>query len=53
MLAEAGNDAAEATRLLINRLLHGPTEAMKGIASEGAEWQSMEKTLRTLFRLDE
>lgn len=53
VLAEAGSDAAEATRLLINRLLHAPSEAMKTIASEGAEWRAMEKTLRTLFRLDE
>jgi len=53
VLAEAGDDAAEATRLLINRLLHAPNEAMKGVASEGAEWRAMEKTLNTLFRLEE
>ncbi|CUW40885.1 Glutamyl-tRNA reductase [Magnetospirillum sp. XM-1] len=53
VLAEAGNDAAEATRLLVNRLAHAPSEAMKDIASEGAEWRAMEKTLRILFRLDE
>ena len=52
MLAEAGDDAAAATRLLVNRLLHAPTEAMKDIAAQGAEWQVMEKTLRKLFRLD-
>ncbi|MGE5546982.1 MAG: glutamyl-tRNA reductase [Solirubrobacterales bacterium] len=52
VLAEAGGDAAEATRLLVNRLLHAPTETMKTIAAEGAEWQAMEKTLRKLFRLE-
>lgn len=57
VLAEAGNDAEEATRLLVNRLLHAPSEAMKDVAargtSAGAEWQTMEKTLRSLFRLEE
>ncbi len=52
-LAEAGGDAAEATRLLINRLLHAPSEAMKDKAAQGAEWQAMEKTLKTLFRLED
>jgi glutamyl-tRNA reductase len=53
VLSESSGDAAEATRLLINRLLHTPTETMKAIAAEGHEWQSMEKTLRTLFRLED
>jgi glutamyl-tRNA reductase len=53
VLAEHGDDAAEATRLLIHRLLHAPTEAMKSIAAEGAEWHAMEKTLKTLFRLED
>lgn len=53
VLAEAGNDAAEATRLLVNRLLHTPSEVMKDKAAEGAEWQVMEKTLKTLFRLED
>jgi glutamyl-tRNA reductase len=52
VLAEAGTDAAEATRLLVNRLLHAPSETMKGLAAESREWQGMEKTLRALFRLD-
>lgn len=52
VLAEAHGDADQATRLLINRLLHAPTEAMKSVAAEGAEWQAMEKTLRKLFRLE-
>jgi glutamyl-tRNA reductase len=53
VLAEAGGDAGVATRLLVNRLLHAPSEAMKDIAAEGAEWQAMEKTLRRLFRLED
>ncbi|SEH35629.1 glutamyl-tRNA reductase [Magnetospirillum fulvum] len=54
VLAEIGPDVdpAEATRLLINRLLHTPTETMKSIAAEGHEWQTMEKTLRKLFHLE-
>lgn len=52
VLAETHGDADAATRLLIHRLLHAPSEAMKSVAAEGAEWQQMEKTLRTLFRLD-
>lgn len=51
-LAEAGGDAAEATRLLVNRLLHAPSEEMKGVAADGADWRAMEKTLKTLFRLE-
>lgn len=53
VLAEAGDDAARATQLLLNRLLHAPSETMKGVAADGAEWQAMEKTLRTLFRLED
>ena len=57
VLAEAGDDAAEATRLLINRLLHAPSEAMKDMAArgaaDGAAWRAMEKMLTTLFRLEE
>lgn len=53
VLAEGVGDAAEATRLLINRLLHAPSEVMKDTASDGAEWRALEKTLRHLFRLEE
>jgi glutamyl-tRNA reductase len=52
VLAEAHGDAEQATRLLVNRLLHAPSEVMKSVAAEGAEWQAMEKTLRKLFRLE-
>lgn len=33
VLADAGNDAERATRLLVNRLLHGPSRAMRGLAA--------------------
>jgi len=52
VLAEAGDDAAEATRLLVNRLLHAPSEELKGVAANGAEWGAMEALLKTLFRLE-
>lgn len=55
-LVDAGGDAEKATRLLVNRLLHDPSEAMKEIAGSGdrgrAEWAQTEKLLRRLFRLD-
>jgi glutamyl-tRNA reductase len=53
VLAETGGDAAEATRLLVNRLLHAPSETMRAAAAGGEEWEAMEKVLRALFRLDE
>lgn len=53
ILAEHPGSPEDATRLLLNRLLHAPTEAMKSVAAEGPEWQTMEKTLRKLFHLDE
>lgn len=52
LLAETpGMDAAEATRLLINRLLHDPSEALRAIAAEGADREDFEALLRRLFRL--
>jgi glutamyl-tRNA reductase len=57
VLSEAVGDPEWATRLLINRLLHEPSEAMKQIASSGdaakAEWVAAERLLRRLFGLDE
>jgi glutamyl-tRNA reductase len=54
-IADAGGDAEKATRLLINRLLHGPSEALRKIAalgSEGAaELGTAERALNRLFRL--
>ncbi|CAA7623460.1 glutamyl-tRNA reductase [Magnetospirillum sp. SS-4] len=54
VLAEtAATDAAEATRLLVNRLLHAPSESLKDAAADSPDWRAMERTLRTLFRLEE
>lgn len=56
VLGEAGGDAEKATRLLIHRLLHDPTEVMKDIAGMGeagrADWDDTEQVIRRLFRLE-
>jgi glutamyl-tRNA reductase len=56
VLTEAGSDGENATRLLVNRLLHDPSEVMKGIAAGGdatkVEWDAAEELLRRLFRLE-
>jgi glutamyl-tRNA reductase len=55
LLAESpGLDAAEATRLLINRLLHGPSEALRGLAARGdPAAPEAERLIGRLFRLEE
>ncbi|HYG91678.1 MAG TPA: glutamyl-tRNA reductase [Azospirillum sp.] len=59
VLAEhAGLDAGAATRLLINRLLHRPSEVLRAMAADadgGAlpEHAAVERLLFQLFRLDE
>jgi glutamyl-tRNA reductase len=50
-LAEAGGDAEKATRLLVGRLLHAPSEAMRALAAGGGDWDKAEALLRQLFRL--
>ncbi len=56
VLGEAAGDVEKATRLLVSRLLHEPSEAMRDIASRGdasrAEWEAAEHLLKRLFRLD-
>ena len=50
-LREAGGDAARATELLINRLLHAPSEVLRRAAGEvGAD--DSERLLARLFALD-
>ena len=44
--------ADEATRLLINRLLHAPSEELKATAADGPQWAEMERVLKKLFRLE-
>ncbi len=61
ILAEnAGLDAGAATRLLINRLLHQPSEVLRAMAADGEsrggalpEHAAAERLLFRLFRLDE
>ncbi|MEO5373195.1 MAG: glutamyl-tRNA reductase [Alphaproteobacteria bacterium] len=56
VMAEAGGDADRATSLLINRLLHAPSEVLREIAASGergqVEWETTERAVRRLFRLD-
>lgn len=49
VLAEAGDDAERATRLLVNRLLHAPSEAMRRAAAEDPDWSTAEAFIRRLF----
>ena len=44
--------ADEATRLLVNRLLHDPSEVLKQAAADGQDWAQMEHVLKKLFRLE-
>ena len=48
-----GDDPAEATRRLVNRLLHDPSEALRGIAGRDGESAAAERLLTRLFGLDE
>jgi glutamyl-tRNA reductase len=52
-ISESGGDAEKATRLLVNRLLHDPSEMMKLMAGGDARWPAAEELLRRLFRLEE
>jgi glutamyl-tRNA reductase len=49
VMAERGLDAEQATRLLVNRLLHDPSEALRDLA--GSDREALEGLLRRLFRL--
>ncbi len=50
VLGQPGLDAAEATRRLINRLLHGPSEALRRAAADGvADRAALEQSVETLF----
>jgi len=51
VLAEAGDDAERATRLLVNRLLHAPSETMRQAAAEDGDWPKAEALIRRLFGL--
>lgn len=45
-------DAEAATRLLVNRLLHAPSEVLRGLAASAGEASDAEGLARRLFRLD-
>jgi glutamyl-tRNA reductase len=51
VLAEAGGDAETATWLLMNRLLHDPSEVLRDLAADAADANQIETLLRRLFRL--
>ena len=55
LTAQPGVDAAEATRLLVNRLLHDPSEALRALAASGddVEREQAESLIRRLFDLEE
>lgn len=53
-LRQAGGDAERATELLVNRLLHNPSEVLRQIAAtDGGDRVLAEHLIRKLFRLDE
>lgn len=49
-LADAGADAEKATRLLINRLLHGPTQALRSLAGQSEQTNEDREQLATLLK---
>ena len=50
VLAQGGLDAEAATRLLVKRLLHGPSEALRAVAAADAEaGRRLEQTIENLF----
>ena len=55
VLVEAGGDAARATELLINRLLHDPSEALRRLASDSdpERRREVERLIAELFGLQE
>ncbi len=50
-LAEAGGDAEAATRLLMNRLLHDPSEVLRDLAAEARVRTILKICCADLFRL--
>lgn len=51
---DSGGDAEKATRLLIGRLLHTPSEAMRRIAAgDEAAWAQLEHALEKLYELQD
>jgi glutamyl-tRNA reductase len=46
-----GLDAEAATRLLVNRLLHAPSEVLRALAASGGEAAQTAALVRRLFRV--
>ena len=53
VLKDSGSDPEKVTRLLINRLLHAPTEALRKLAADSDDWREIEKNISLLFGLDD
>jgi len=51
VMAERGLDADAATRLLVARLLHAPSESLRDLAGAGRDASQLEDFVRRLFRL--
>jgi glutamyl-tRNA reductase len=51
VLKEASDNADKATRLLVNRLLHNPSEAIRSEAADGGGWTAAEDIIRRIFGL--
>ncbi len=54
-LKDAGGDADKATRLLVNRLLHAPSEALRALAAKpdgSLDMRAAERALKDLFGAD-
>lgn len=51
VMTERGLDAEAATRLLVNRLLHAPSETLRDLAGSAGDGAALEDLLRRLFRL--
>ncbi|WNJ99599.1 glutamyl-tRNA reductase [Thalassospiraceae bacterium LMO-JJ14] len=49
VLLEAGNDAEKATHLLVQRLLHTPSERLRAKAHSGEDIAAAERMIRDLF----
>ncbi len=52
-LIDSNGDPEKVTRLLINRLLHAPTEALRKLAVDTDDWRDTEKKINLLFGLDD
>ncbi|MDH3476279.1 MAG: glutamyl-tRNA reductase, partial [Rhodospirillales bacterium] len=53
VLAQGNLDAEAATRLLVKRLLHDPSEALRAAAARAGSGEDLERTIARLFRLED